>query len=197
MRRPRRWIGALGISALVLAGGVALVTTSGTTSPASASGNARAAIGPAAPARVAPTASRSPLGSGATVRTATATVAGVAETILVNRGGLPLYTYAPDTATVSKVSGELAALWPPLTASTQVNQSTVGTVAIVPTSNGRQVTYNGHFLYTFVEDSPGLVTGQGVQNFMVATPTITNIGPSSTPGGSAPGAASTGSVPGY
>jgi hypothetical protein len=29
---------------------------------------------------------------------------------------------------------------------------------------------NGHFLYTFVEDSPGQVTGQGVQNFSVATP---------------------------
>jgi hypothetical protein len=42
----------------------------------------------------------------------------------------------------------------------------------VVTSNGRQVTYNGHFLYTFAEDSPGQVTGQGVQNFFVATPGI-------------------------
>jgi hypothetical protein len=32
------------------------------------------------------------------------------------------------------------------------------------------VQYNGHFLYTFVEDSPGHVTGQGVQNFFIATP---------------------------
>ena len=40
---------------------------------------------------------------------------------------------------------------------------------MVDTSNGHQVTYNGHFLYTFVEDSPGHVTGQGVQNFFVAT----------------------------
>ncbi len=45
------------------------------------------------------------------------------------------------------------------------------------TSNGRQVAYNGHFLYTFVEDSPGHVTGQGVQNFYVATPGISAIGP--------------------
>jgi Secreted repeat of unknown function len=35
------------------------------------------------------------------------------------------------------------------------------------------VAYNGHFLYTFVEDSPGHVTGQGVQNFFVATPSLT------------------------
>jgi hypothetical protein len=42
----------------------------------------------------------------------------------------------------------------------------------VATSSGQQVTYNGHFLYTFVQDSPGHVTGQGVQNFFVATPGI-------------------------
>ena len=37
-------------------------------------------------------------------------------------------------------------------------------------ADGRQVTYNGHFLYTFVDDSPGHVTGQGVSDFFVATP---------------------------
>ena len=39
--------------------------------------------------------------------------------------------------------------------------------------HGGQVAYNGHLLYTFVSDRKGVVTGQGVQDFFVATPTIT------------------------
>ena len=50
-----------------------------------------------------------------TVRTAPATVAGRAETILVNAHGLPLYCYRPDTAARSLVTRSLAQLWPPLT----------------------------------------------------------------------------------
>ena len=53
---------------------------------------------------------------GVTVRTASATVAGKTETILVNSGDLPLYFYRPDTAPRSLVTGWVAALWPPLTA---------------------------------------------------------------------------------
>ncbi|MDT4908131.1 MAG: hypothetical protein QOI69_1372 [Pseudonocardiales bacterium] len=48
-----------------------------------------------------------------------------------------------------------------------------GRLASVATTNGKQVTYNGHFLYTFIEDRPGKVTGQGVQDFFVATPNLT------------------------
>jgi len=51
--------------------------------------------------------------------------------------------------------------------------------------NGRQVTYNGHFLYTFVDDRSGAVTGQGVQSFFVATPGIVAINASATSGGAA------------
>ena len=35
---------------------------------------------------------------------------------------------------------------------------------------GHQAAYNGHLLYTFADDQPGQVTGQGVQGFFVATP---------------------------
>ena len=72
------------------------------------------------------------------------------------------------------VSGQLAALWPPLVAGTPTESGTSGGLAVVHTGNGRQVTYNGHFLYTFVEDNPGQVTGQGVQNFFVATPGLSS-----------------------
>ena len=48
---------------------------------------------------------------GVTVRTASATVAGKTETILVNSGDLPLYFYRPATAPRSLVTGWVAALW--------------------------------------------------------------------------------------
>jgi hypothetical protein len=43
---------------------------------------------------------------------------------------------------------------------------------VLADANGQQVLYNGHFLYTFVDDTPGQVTGQGVQGFSVATPSL-------------------------
>jgi predicted lipoprotein with Yx(FWY)xxD motif len=96
-----------------------------------------------------------PLSAGtATTHVTTATVAGHSEQILVDARGLPLYTYDLDTPTVSHVNGALAQLWPPLI------------------SNGQPVRYHGHFLYTFVNDGPGQVTGQGVQAFFVATPKL-------------------------
>jgi predicted lipoprotein with Yx(FWY)xxD motif len=108
----------------------------------------------------------------ATVRTATATVQGTTETILVDAKGLPLYIYKRDTPTTSHVTGQLAALWPPLIATAPTVQGASGMLTSVATTNGRQVAYNDHFLYTFVEDSPGRVTGQGVQSFFVATPNM-------------------------
>jgi predicted lipoprotein with Yx(FWY)xxD motif len=111
--------------------------------------------------------------SAATVQTATATVQGTAKTILVDAHGLPLYIYKPDTTVTSHVSGQLAALWPPLVAAGPTAAGATGRLTSVATANGKQVAYNGHFLYTFVEDRPGHVTGQGVQNFFVATPSLT------------------------
>jgi hypothetical protein len=61
-----------------------------------------------------------------------------------------------------------------------------GKVASVKQADGRQVTYNGHFLYTFVDDTPGHVTGQGVSNFFVATPNIRTIGSATTVKAAAP-----------
>jgi len=122
----------------------------------------------------------------ATVRTAHATVAGKAETILVDGRGLPLYYYRPDTATRSLVTGGLAELWPPLTSAAPAATGVGGKLAALSDVNGRQVTYNGHPLYTFADDTAGQVTGQGVQDFFVVTPGLAPITTSAAPAAPAP-----------
>jgi predicted lipoprotein with Yx(FWY)xxD motif len=107
-----------------------------------------------------------------TVHTTTATVNGKTETILVDAAGLPLYYYPADTAKKSLVSGELARLWPPLLSAHPTASGTQGKLTALKVAAGHQVTYKGHFLYTFIEDSAGHVTGQGVSNFSVATPQL-------------------------
>jgi predicted lipoprotein with Yx(FWY)xxD motif len=107
-----------------------------------------------------------------TVHTATTTVNGKTETILVDTQGLPLYYFPADTAKKSLVSGELARLWPPLLSAHPTASGTLGKLTALKVAAGHQVTYKGHFLYTFIEDSPGHVTGQGVSNFFVATPRL-------------------------
>ena len=163
MRHPRIVITAIAVAAAATIGGIsaAVATGSSTPSPAAAT---RPATGSA-------TGGQQPT-SRATVQTASATVQGKTETILVDAQGLPLYIYTPDTPTTSQVTGQLAALWPPVLAVMPTERGATGTVTSVPTANGIQVAYNGHFLYTFIEDSPDHVTGQGVQNFFIATPDL-------------------------
>ena len=61
-----------------------------------------------------------------------------------------------------------------------------GKLSVVNDAHGHQVAYNGHLLYTFTSDHPGQVTGQGVQNFFVATPGLTPITSSPAQGGMVP-----------
>jgi predicted lipoprotein with Yx(FWY)xxD motif len=124
----------------------------------------------------------------ATVRTVQATVGGKTEAILVNSQGLPLYYYLPDTAAKSVVTGGLAALWPPLTSASPAATGLTGKLTAVMDIHGDQVAYNGHLLYTFADDQAGQVSGQGVQDFFVATPGLTAI--TGSPAPSAPAAAS-------
>jgi predicted lipoprotein with Yx(FWY)xxD motif len=160
MRNPRITIAAIAVAAAAV-GGVTVATASGSPSSAASAGSV-SVTSSASSAR--------DLAAVSIVRTARATVQGKSETILVDAKGLPLYTYKPDTPTTSHVTGKLAALWPPLDAPSSVVQGANGVLTSVATSNGDQVAYQGHFLYTFVEDGPGHVTGQGVQDFFVATP---------------------------
>jgi predicted lipoprotein with Yx(FWY)xxD motif len=172
MRHPRTVIAIVGLSAAAAAGGVALAATAGgsTTTPSAAAPSS--VVEPSATMSTPPVPAAPVSSATSTIHTARATVGGATETILVNGKGLPLYFYKPDTATRSMVTGALAALWPPLDVTAPTENGATGTLKVMDTSNGSQVTFNGHFLYTFAEDSPGQVTGQGVQNFFVATPGI-------------------------
>jgi predicted lipoprotein with Yx(FWY)xxD motif len=117
----------------------------------------------------------------ATLHTAATAVDGKTETILVDAKGLPLYYYQADTARRSLVSGELARLWPPLLSAKPTATGARGRLTALKVATGHQVTYNGHFLYTFIDDSPGHVSGQGVSNFFLATPHLKTIGGSTKP----------------
>jgi predicted lipoprotein with Yx(FWY)xxD motif len=179
MRHPRITIAATTVAVAAVIGGVAVGVAGGSSTPSYSSSASSSGTGASSPAGT------------ATAQPATATVQGKSETILVDGKGLPLYTFKNDTPTISGVSGQLAALWPPLVASAPTARGVPGTVTTVATSNGKQVAYNGHFLYTFVEDTPGHVTGQGVQSFFVATPGL------AAAGSSAPSAAPAQSSTGY
>ncbi len=169
MRHPKIIIAGIALTALAAGGGITEAAASGS---------------PAASATAAP----------ATVRTAPAAVAGKTETILINGRGLPLYYYQPDTATRSLVTGGLAQLWPPLTSAAPAAAGASGKLAVFNDINGRQVTYNGHPLYTFADDHTGQVTGQGIQDFFVATPGLAPL--TGSPAGQTP-AAPSGSGFGY
>jgi predicted lipoprotein with Yx(FWY)xxD motif len=170
MQHPKIIIAGIGV-ALAAAGGISAAATTSL------------AAGSTPPAAIAPaTASSGP----ATVRIANALVIGKTEAILTTTGGLPLYYYAPDTAGTSLVSGQLAALWPPLTSAAPTAAGLSGKLTVVLDTHGSQVAYNGHPLYTFTYDRPGQVNGQDFQNFFVVTPGIAPIATSP---------ASTGTVP--
>jgi predicted lipoprotein with Yx(FWY)xxD motif len=171
MKRPRIIMAGVALAALAAAGGITAASAGGSNPTKAAS----AAAANAASANAASATTGSATTGQATVRTASVTVAGTTETILVNSQGLPLYIYRPDTATRSFVTGGLAQVWPPLTSAAVAGAGVTGKVAVLMDVNGHQVTYNGHPLYTFADDHADQVTGQGVQNFFVATPSITSI----------------------
>jgi predicted lipoprotein with Yx(FWY)xxD motif len=121
---------------------------------------------------------------------------GVASTglgdVLVDRRGRTLYLFARDSGTVSACTGACAFNWPPL-----LDQGTplVGTRA-TPSGIGRttrpdgrsQLTYNGHPLYTFVNDKkPGDTNGEGISAFggswFAVSPTGAKVAPRSQPQG--------------
>ncbi|HLX39650.1 MAG TPA: hypothetical protein VKR42_03920, partial [Ktedonobacteraceae bacterium] len=116
-----------------------------TSTPTSSSGGGGRYGYPTTPATASPTTSTG--SSGALINTATATIKGVAETILTNAQGMTLYYRTTDTAS-SVCSGGCASAWPPLLANgsntPDSSTSLPGKLSIVTDANGSQVAYNGH-----------------------------------------------------
>src|SRR5947209_5408708 len=113
--------------------------------------------------------------------------------ILVNSSGRTLYLFKADVGAKSACTGACATAWPPLlakdtpTAGTGLTASKLGT--ITRSGGSRQVTYNGHPVYLFINDKKaGQTTGQGVTAFGAAWFALTPSGnqasaPASSSGG--------------
>src|SRR5580704_11907124 len=115
---------------------------------------------PPAFARVAGANSAAPAVTGTALKTTT--VGGT--TILTNAKGFTLYSFAPDTPASSKCYGSCAAYWPPVTGTAAAGQGLPGKVTTITRTGGsRQLTYNGHPLYTYVGDTaPGQAHGNNL-----------------------------------
>lgn len=120
------------------------------------------------------------IGADFTLNVASAVVGGKPQQILVDEKGMSLYYLTSDTAASSACTGGCAEAWPPLLSAgaPKAPAPVTGKLAIVKTANRSQVSYNGHLLYRFGDDSkPGDVQGEGVhgpQNgvWHVATPVL-------------------------
>lgn len=112
-------------------------------------------------------------GSTVSINTATATLHGKSVQILTNAQGLTLYYRTSDTAS-SVCSGSCATAWPPML-STSVPASATslpGKITLLTDTNGSQLAYNGHPLYTFSGDNAaGQMNGDGIGGvwFVVTT----------------------------
>lgn len=90
--------------------------------------------------------------------------------VLVDSKGRTVYLFQKDTGSMSTCSGACATDWPPVTTTGKPTAGSGLTASMVGTttrSDGtKQVTYNGHPLYTFAGDSaPGATSGQGLDDF--------------------------------
>ena len=144
--------------------------------PTNDKGGNRYPITPAKPKRPPASSNHSGL---SLVATATASVSGNSETILTNAQGLTLYYRTSDAPPSNVCSGGCASAWPPLinsgSSAPTSAQTLSGKLTSITDTNGNQVEYNGHLLYTYAADTaPGQTTGQGVGGvWYVATPSLT------------------------
>jgi predicted lipoprotein with Yx(FWY)xxD motif len=108
-----------------------------------------------------------PASSNSTVATADSNVG----SILVDSAGETLYLFAKDSGGVSACGGACAKAWPPYAAKGAALHVGSGLKAsllkrMTRADGTKQLTYNGHPLYTFSGDSKaGDITGQGSDAF--------------------------------
>ena len=84
-------------------------------------------------------------------------------TVLVDSTGMALYTNDMDKGSKIACTGECITEWIPVTgAATSGDSAVQSKLGTVKRSDGSsQVTFDGLPLYTFVDDTPGQVTGNG------------------------------------
>jgi len=106
--------------------------------------------------------SPAPAAAGAGAGLRTVTIAGTA--VLANARGFTLYSFAPDTPTTSRCYGSCAAYWPPATGTATASPGLPGRISTITRTDGtRQLTYNGHPLYTYIADAaPGQANGNNI-----------------------------------
>jgi predicted lipoprotein with Yx(FWY)xxD motif len=85
-------------------------------------------------------------------------------TVLTNAKGFTLYSFGPDTPTMSKCNGACAHYWPPLKGPARAGMGVTGKLATIKRADGSmQATYNGRPLYTFIGDTrPGQDKGNNL-----------------------------------
>jgi predicted lipoprotein with Yx(FWY)xxD motif len=90
---------------------------------------------------------------------------------LAEPNGVTLYTYGGDTSDTSNCTGSCLSNWPAYQDAGSTSGLPTNVSTIKRTDNGEiQYTYKGKPLYTFIGDSKGQVTGNGVSDFSVAKP---------------------------
>ena len=109
---------------------------------------------------------------------------------LVAPDGKTLYYNTVDTATSIKCTGGCASLWPPLTGTAKAGaglDSEDFSTATRPDGT-KQVTFYGHPLYEFADDSAGQANGNGMTDaggrWITATPEQAQSAGASAPAGS-------------
>jgi predicted lipoprotein with Yx(FWY)xxD motif len=132
--------------------------------------------------------------TGYAVNVAVATVQGKQEQVLTDAKGMTLYYFTADTPSKSACTGDCAKMWTPLLSKAVPTHPAAlsGKFSIVNDDNGRQVSYNGHLLYTYSGDSSaGQAAGDGLYGkWYVAKPALaaaSSSAPRTTSGGSGTG----------
>lgn len=105
-----------------------------------------------------------------TVGVGTAEVKGHKEPVAVNSRGVTVYELAPESARhLVCTSAACLSVWPPVRAAGKLTKApgVAGKLGTVQRKGFRQVTLNGHPLYTFAEDGGrrGKAEGEGINNF--------------------------------
>jgi predicted lipoprotein with Yx(FWY)xxD motif len=90
--------------------------------------------------------------------------------VLVNSQGMTLYDFRKDQGTESSCYGACEGFWPPLVTKGEPQPSNGTDASLMGTTERKdgslQVTYAGHPLYTFVEDTkPGEANGNNLDKF--------------------------------